>query len=79
MKCCGVYYACKDCHEELAGHPVEVWPETEWNEKAILCGVCRSELSIHDYLQSGYRCPACGVEFNPKCRNHYHYYFAQKI
>ena len=20
MKCCGEYYACKDCHDELAGH-----------------------------------------------------------
>ena len=22
MKCCGEYYACKDCHIELAGHSI---------------------------------------------------------
>jgi len=26
-KCCGDYYACKDCHDALAGHPMEAWPE----------------------------------------------------
>ena len=20
MRCCGIYYACEDCHEALAGH-----------------------------------------------------------
>ena len=38
MKCCGVYYACKDCHAALADHPSEIWPEGEWEEKAILLG-----------------------------------------
>jgi uncharacterized CHY-type Zn-finger protein len=76
MKCCGEYYACKDCHVELAGHPVEVWPEAEWDEKAILCGACRSELTISQYMRSGNRCVFCGADFNPKCRNHYHHYFA---
>jgi len=42
MKCCGVYYACKDCHEALSGHPIEVWPRAEWDERAILCGACGS-------------------------------------
>ena len=51
MKCCATYYACKDCHEALAGHPIEVWPETEWNQKAILCGACRAELTISAYLR----------------------------
>jgi uncharacterized CHY-type Zn-finger protein len=75
MKCCGVYYACKDCHAVLADHRIEVWPETQWNEKAILCGSCGTELTIHQYMQSGYSCPACGEQFNPGCRNHYHLYF----
>ncbi|HEY1659524.1 MAG TPA: CHY zinc finger protein [Candidatus Sulfotelmatobacter sp.] len=78
MRCCGVYYACKDCHAELAHHPIEVWPESEWEQKAILCGACRSELSIFEYLQSGYRCPICGTDFNPRCQNHHRYYFAQR-
>jgi uncharacterized CHY-type Zn-finger protein len=77
MKCCGRYYACKDCHEQLAGHPIEVWPESERREKAVLCGACRSELRIDEYMDSGHRCPVCGSNFNPKCRGHYHYYFAQ--
>ena len=75
MKCCGVYYACKDCHAALAGHPVKVWPQSEWNEKAILCGACGAELTIHQYLRSGNSCPNCRGQFNPGCRNHYHLYF----
>jgi uncharacterized CHY-type Zn-finger protein len=47
MKCCGVYYACKDCHALLADHPVEVWPESEWNQKAILCGSCANHPPVH--------------------------------
>ena len=30
MKCCGVFYACKDCHIALADHPIQVWPREEW-------------------------------------------------
>jgi uncharacterized CHY-type Zn-finger protein len=77
MRCCGVYYACKDCHEEIADHNIEVWPESEWDKKAILCGACRTELSVRDYLKSKYRCPVCRADFNPRCGNHYHYYFSQ--
>ena len=24
--CCQTYYACYDCHQELAGHPAARWP-----------------------------------------------------
>jgi uncharacterized CHY-type Zn-finger protein len=75
MKCCGVYYACKDCHVELADHPIAVWPEIEWEQPAVLCGACDSELTIHEYMRSGSRCPVCKAHFNPGCRNHYSYYF----
>lgn len=75
MKCCGEYYACKDCHEALAGHPIQVWPRAEWDEKAILCGACGAELSIAAYLSCGYSCPACGAAFNPGCGRHAHFYF----
>jgi len=75
MKCCGVYYACKDCHVALADHPIEVWPEREWDHRAILCGSCGAELTIHQYMQSESRCPGCGAGFNPGCRKHYHFYF----
>jgi uncharacterized CHY-type Zn-finger protein len=76
MKCCGLYYACKDCHSALAGHPIEPWPQSEWHHQAILCGACRAELTISAYLQSHSRCPTCQAPFNPACRNHYHFYFA---
>jgi uncharacterized CHY-type Zn-finger protein len=75
MKCCGVYYACKDCHIALAGHAIAVWPREEWEQRAILCGACGAELTIREYLQSESLCPACGVAFNPGCRAHHHFYF----
>ena len=79
MKCCGVYYACKDCHIALADHPIDVWPLSEWNEKVILCGACRKELTISEYLQCNSRCPLCSAPFNPACRNHHHFYFEASI
>lgn len=74
-KCCGEYYACIACHEALAGHPPQVWPRTERDQKAVLCGHCRHELTIAEYLGCGNRCPACQAAFNPGCANHYHLYF----
>jgi uncharacterized CHY-type Zn-finger protein len=75
MKCCGVYYACKDCHIARADHALAAWPQSEWDQDAILCGTCGAELTIQQYMNSGSRCPACGAAFNPRCRNHYHFYF----
>jgi uncharacterized CHY-type Zn-finger protein len=76
MKCCGAYYACKDCHEELADHPIEVWPQSEWAQLAVLCGACGNEMSIEKYIADESKCPACNAAFNPGCRNHYQFYFA---
>jgi uncharacterized CHY-type Zn-finger protein len=75
MKCCGVSYACKDCHIALASHAIKPWPRREWHQPAVLCGVCQVELSINDYLRSAARCPHCSAAFNPDCRNHHHFYF----
>jgi uncharacterized CHY-type Zn-finger protein len=75
MKCCGLYYACKDCHAALADHPAAVWPESEWGEKGVLCGACGAMLTIFEYMNSDSHCPACRAHFNPGCRNHYHFYF----
>ena len=75
MKCCGLYYACKDCHETLADHPTAVWPESEWDQPAVLCGACGAMLTILQYMRSDSRCPECGAPFNPGCRSHYHLYF----
>lgn len=75
MKCCGIFYACKDCHDALAGHPIRVWPSAEWNAHAILCGVCGHTLTIHSYMHCDNSCPQCSAPFNPGCRNHYQFYF----
>jgi uncharacterized CHY-type Zn-finger protein len=77
MKCCGVYYSCKDCHEALAGHAIVVWPHGEFDAKAILCGACRTELTIREYLHCEARCPACGAGFNPGCEKHWRFYFEE--
>ena len=76
MRCCGVYYACKDCHAALADHPTQVWPAGAGETRAVLCGACGTELTIRQYLGCDDRCPACGAPFNPGCRTHRHFYFA---
>jgi uncharacterized CHY-type Zn-finger protein len=76
-KCCGLYYACKDCHDALAGHAIDVWPRDEWDQPAVLCGACGTELSTRQYLECSNQCPVCEAQFNPGCRHHYHFYFDQ--
>lgn len=75
MRCCGDYYACRECHDALADHPVALWPAAEWDEGAILCGACGDELSVRAYLSGDNRCPACQSPFNPGCKTHHHLYF----
>ncbi|MDP4264264.1 MAG: CHY zinc finger protein [Bacteroidota bacterium] len=75
FKCCNEYYPCYQCHEEEAGHPAEVWKKIEWDHKAILCGACKTEMTIRQYMDSGNQCPYCHVPFNPNCSRHYHLYF----
>ena len=76
MKCCGAYYACRSCHDALADHTVDVWSMAEGDQPAVLCGACRTELTINEYCRSGDRCPNCGAGFNPGCRSHHQLYFA---
>jgi uncharacterized CHY-type Zn-finger protein len=75
MRCCGTYHACRECHDELADHPSEVWPKAEWDRPAVLCGACGVEMSVRDYLGCENRCPACQSLFNPGCKTHHHLYF----
>ena len=75
MKCCGVYYACKDCHAALEEHAAAVWPRNEWHQKAVLCGVCGLEMSVDDYMHCNHHCPSCNADFNPGCARHYQFYF----
>lgn len=75
FKCCDTYYPCYECHQEEAGHEATVWAKEERETNAILCGKCKEELTITEYLNSGNQCPQCNAEFNPKCSTHYHLYF----
>ena len=75
MKCCNKYYACIFCHEENEDHSATVWPKSEFDTHAILCGNCKTEITITQYLKSKYECPNCTAAFNPKCSNHNHFYF----
>jgi uncharacterized CHY-type Zn-finger protein len=75
MACCGVYYACMDCHAALADHLPRRWEQEAWNSSAVLCGVCGSEMTVRQYLGCSGGCPACGARFNPGCHQHHHLYF----
>ena len=74
-KCCDTFYACIQCHNELAGHAPQVWAKTERHKQAIRCGNCHGDLSIADYLACHNTCPRCQAAFNPGCANHYPLYF----
>lgn len=75
FKCCGEYYPCYYCHKEEAGHNPIIWGKDEFDTRAILCGVCKSELSIREYLSCDNHCPICKTPFNPNCNKHHHLYF----
>ena len=75
MRCCGTYYACRECHDALADHPANVWSVSEFDTPAVLCGACGTQLSVQAYLRCGSTCPACDAPFNPACHTHRHLYF----
>jgi uncharacterized CHY-type Zn-finger protein len=75
FNCCQTYYSCFQCHELIAGHPARMWPRAEFDEKAVLCGACGTELTIREYLNCQALCPACRARFNPRCVLHHHLYF----
>lgn len=77
FKCCGDYYPCYSCHVEQAAHTVQVWPKIEFSTPAILCGMCRKEMTISEYKNGGFKCPHCKAAFNPGCSRHDHFYFEQ--
>ncbi|MEU6204795.1 CHY zinc finger protein [Micromonospora musae] len=72
--CCLRYYPCHLCHEETADHPASQWPLDQRGARAVLCGVCRTELTIEEYLAVD-SCPSCDALFNERCRLHTHLYF----
>jgi uncharacterized CHY-type Zn-finger protein len=75
FKCCGRWYPCFECHTSVADHKPIVWPKGEFDECAILCGVCGHQMTINEYMNCSSTCPACKSNFNPGCSNHYHLYF----
>ncbi|GEN45977.1 CHY zinc finger protein [Alkalibacillus haloalkaliphilus] len=75
FKCCKEYFPCYKCHEEHTSHAIEKWAKDERDTKAILCGSCGNELTIHEYTNHGTHCPKCNAQFNINCQMHYHLYF----
>ena len=73
--CCNRYFPCHLCHEAYGCGKGEVWPREKFNEKAILCGSCKTELTINQYINSDNTCPNCQASFNSGCSLHYHLYF----
>lgn len=73
--CCGDYFPCRSCHDELADHPVEQWSPGDFDTAGVLCGSCGTELTIQAYLDSASTCPECRTDFNPGCRAHWPAYF----
>ncbi|MBA8794684.1 putative CHY-type Zn-finger protein [Friedmanniella endophytica] len=76
--CCDTFYPCLSCHAETAVHPARRWPRDAWDTPAVLCGVCRTELTVATYLgldADAPACPQCGAAFNPGCARHRHHYF----
>lgn len=76
FKCCQLYYSCYFCHESLADHPVEIWQACEVGKTAVLCGNCKRQFTIQEYLQANNNCQHCGAQFNLGCKTHYHLYFS---
>lgn len=74
--CCQTYYPCYQCHDQLVNHERTVWQKEQYDSKAVLCGVCGTELTIQQYFSSASTCPDCSSVFNEGCINHYHLYFA---
>jgi uncharacterized CHY-type Zn-finger protein len=75
FKCCKEYYPCYSCHEDVTDHLPQIWKKNEFDTRAVLCGKCKQELTIEEYLKSNDQCPFCNEKFNPKCSNHYFFYF----
>ncbi|WP_454191399.1 CHY zinc finger protein [Paenibacillus sp. Marseille-Q7038] len=75
--CCNRYYPCYKCHEEHADHAIQRWPQEQFDELAILCGNCHTQLSIREYMNTD-SCPHCEALFNEGCATHYYIYFEER-
>jgi len=77
--CCETFFSCFQCHEAVTDHDAKQWGETDSEQPAVLCGVCGDVLTVAEYVACEDRCPTCDAAFNPGCRTHYHYYFADAL
>ncbi len=50
FKCCNKYYPCYKCHNRVEKHAIKRWSEPSFNQKAILCGVSKHELTMNEYM-----------------------------
>ena len=91
MHCCQRFYPCYSCHQQQTDtqqHSHTVWPRAEWKHPAVMCGACKSLLSVYQYVSvyrsdgagcaSDPRCPHCKAEWNPGCGKHLHLYFGSE-
>jgi len=76
FRCCGKWFPCHLCHQEIVRHDAVVWPDNEFDSVAVVCGACGKQMSVREYLECASTCPSCGRSFNPACAEHAHYYFA---
>lgn len=73
--CCDEYYSCFECHAEKGCKKHQTWPKAKQTTHAVLCGSCRYEMRIDEYLSCDNECPNCHRPFNPGCGLHKHLYF----
>ncbi len=74
--CCDGFWACRACHDEAhPDHLVQVWGPDDLHRRAVLCGACRTRLSLRRYAADPSRCPKCAVPWNPNCVYHHPLYF----
>lgn len=76
FKCCGTYFPCYKCHQELESHDIIRWKKLDLDsEKVILCGLCCNLLYYQEYSANDNKCLYCNSSFNPNCSLHYGLYF----
>jgi len=75
FKCCKEYYPCYYCHKENTDHEPITWLPGEREIKAVFCGVCKSEMTISQYINSNNHCVFCNNKLNKNCEKHHHLYF----
>lgn len=69
--CCQGWWPCRSCHDEATDHQAETWGLEARDTEAVLCGVCKTTMTIEAYLACHHACPGCRARFNPGCQDHW--------